>query len=196
MRQVLGKWHPKWTVTKFHDTDDTVAKWKANGHSAFETAIVFKDKVFEIKKFEFNGLTQTGANLIWNLLINNLTTIPFNNVNARLGASADTTAFFETQTNLNPSNSSTYYMQIMDAGYPQISASPGTQLIFESTFNSTTALMEWQSFGVDNDGIDGPGTTITSYFPNTIGLLNRYVQDVGTKVAGDTWILTLVLEIT
>ena len=193
VRQLLGKWHPKWTITKFHDSDGSVAKFKADGHTAFEASVTFQDRLIAIEKFEFNGLTLTGANLLWNIFTGNVATFPFSNANTRLGVSTDTTGFFSAQTNLNPSGSATFFMQLMDAGYP---TPPTTQAVFEATFDSSTANFGWQSFGLDNDATDGAGNVITSYASGVRGLLNRYVQDMGTKVFGDTWILSLVLEIT
>lgn len=189
----LGHWHPKWKVTKFHDETGIIEDWKKFGHSAEETIQAFPDEFTEVKEFEFNGLTQTGLNILWQLLIGNGATTPFNNTNARLGVSNDQTAFFNTQTNLNPTGSADFYMQLMDSGYPQVSS---VDVIFEATFGSSIANQEWLSFGVDNDGVDGAGDVITSYSPTIIGLLNRYLFDIGTKVDGDIWILTLMLEIT
>jgi len=191
--RLLGHWHPKWTITKFHDSDGAVAKWKAQGHTAFEASVTFQDRLVEIKKFEYNGVTQTGANLLWNLFTDIGGASPFSNANTRLGVSTDSTGFFNTQTNLNPSGLAAFYMQLMDATFP---LPPTTQVVFEATFDMNTANFHWQSFGVDNDAIDGAGDVITSYSPGTIGLVNREVVDQGTKVLGDTWILSLILEVT
>jgi hypothetical protein len=137
-----------------------------------------------------DGLTDSGITIMWNVLIGD-NAVVFSNANCRLGVSTDTTGFSaSTQSNLNPSGSATYFMQAIDATFPKVS---GQQCSWEATFDGNTANFVWNSFGVDNDAVDGVGTTITSY-DTTRGLLNRFVSFQGIKPLGQTWILTLVIE--
>jgi len=95
--------------------------------------------------------------------------------NAELGVGDGTTPEDPTQTDLVGSNI-TYVG--MDSGYPQIS---GQTVIFRSTFDANTANYSWQEFSVRHKV--------------TLINLNRKVEDKGTKVAGETWILELQITL-
>jgi len=99
----------------------------------------------------------------------------FDNTNAELGVGDGTTAEDPTQTDLVGSN---VVYQPMDSGYPTISNQTVT---FRATFDENTANFSWQEFSVRHKV--------------TLINLNRKVEDKGTKVAGETWILELSITL-
>lgn len=185
--------HPSWRITKFglpkSGSPTEVAEFKRkNGLAATK------------KEYGYCLITETplisdplltvGMGILWNLVIGGGDT-PFSNTNARLGVSSDSTAFNASQTTLDTTGSGNMYMQLIDPTFPIVS---GNQTSWEATFDGFTWNEDWQSFGVDNDAVDGAGNVVTSYDGLTIGLLNRLVEDEGTKPSGQTWILTLIIQ--
>jgi len=140
-------------------------------------------------RFAPNGLLNGGITVMWNILIG-ANVVVFSNTNCRLGVSTDNTAFTASQSNLNPSGLATFYMQVIDALFPAVS---GQQCSWEATYDGSTANFHWFSFGVDNDAVDGAGSSIASYGA-TRALFNRFVSDQGTKPMGQTWVLILVID--
>lgn len=121
------------------------------------------------------GLTNAGRNFIAQAIMNDSPTF-FDNANAYLAVGNGTTAFDATQTDLQGSNKTRIGM---DTGYPTRS---NNVLTFKSTFDGNTANHDWDEWGVANASSAGT-------------LLNRMVEDNGTKVSGQTWVLEVDLTI-
>lgn len=180
-----------WRVTKFNDPDGAVAKYKKEGHTLVQTIMKFSDRLSGVNFFGPNGITTNGATIQWNIMTGTPGYTSFDIHGARLGVSDDVTAFDPSQTVINPASGPNIYFQLIDPAFPQIS---GNIVSWEATYDGGTANFDWNSFGVDNDGGDGAGTSTGSYSAGTIGLYNRYVSAQGTKTLGSTWVLTLSIQ--
>ena len=184
--------NPSWKVTRFgvpkSGSFTEIADYKKQ-YGLEATKKEYEYALVNETEFAPNGLTTSGVFIMWNILIGVNTSL-FSTANARLGVSTDTTEFSSSQVNLNPSGTATFFMQAIDATFPQVN---GNQCSWEATFNGSTGNFTWNSFGVDNDMADGTGNNITSY-GTTRGLLNRFVSFQGTKPLGQTWVLTLIIQ--
>lgn len=179
-----------WEIFRFKDEDGAVAAFKKAGHSATEVALRFPERLITTSEFGPNGLTDSYKPIGWSLVIGAAGQVPYSNANSRLGVSTDSTGFDHSQSNLNPSGLATFYMQLIDPTFPIIA---GDQVKWEATFDGNTANFSWNSFGVDNDAIDGAGPNIASY-GSARALMNRFVVDQGTKVLTQTWVISLVIQ--
>lgn len=101
---------------------------------------------------------------------------PFNSTNARIGVGDGTTAFSNSQTDLQGTNK---YRKGMDSGYPQRS---GSTMTFQATFGGTEANFAWNEWGVFNAASGGV-------------MLNRKVESLGTKASGSTWIFQVQITL-
>lgn len=102
----------------------------------------------------------------------------WNNANAYLGVGDSTTAFVNTQTDLQAATNKTRVA--MMATYPSRSANAIT---FQSSFGSAVANYAWQE--------------VACFNASTAGImLFRFVQSLGTKASGSTWQLTVTETIT
>lgn len=109
----------------------------------------------------------------------------FDNTHARIGVGSSSTAAARTDTDLLGA-SKTY--DVMEAGFPTITAgdaSGGAKSTYKTVFGSTEANHDHKEWVVDNKASGTPGTKV----------LNRKVQDFGTKASGSTWTYTFELRI-
>lgn len=137
----------------------------------------------EVMRVHDNLLVSGGINLLLLHLIGdtNITAYGSGTANLRVGdnstaaTSGDADLMASSNVDSNP----------MDSGYPTVLAN---KVSWRSTYGSSEANFTWNEVGVVNDA----GT------PNlgTIRLLNRKVQNFGTKASGSTWTLTLEILIT
>lgn len=95
----------------------------------------------------------------------------FAHANARICVGDGSTAAVKSQTDLQGSNT---LRKLVDTSYPTRS---GKVLTFQATFGSSNANFHWQEWGIANSS---SGAT----------LLNRKVEDMGTKESGESWIAT------
>ena len=192
MSHPSGDWkgHPVWSIYRFRDEDGKVAAFTQAGSNATLAQKLFADRLVSSTVAEGNLLLNGGITIMWSNI--GTTGTQFNAANSRLGVGTDGTGANATQTQLNPSVPGSVYYQVADATYPQIS---GQTIIYQATFPSTAANFLWQEFGVDNDAVDGNGSSIAHYSPGVIGLMNRLVVSQGTKVASQTWILQLSIAL-
>lgn len=95
---------------------------------------------------------------------------PFNNANAYIGVGDGTTAFANTQTDLQGTNK---FRKKVDTGYP---TRAGNVVMFQTTFQGTEANFTWNEWGVFNAASGGT-------------MLNRKVESLGTKASGAIWVL-------
>lgn len=169
-----GKWHCKWRVEKFFNTEeqDIIGK--------------IPDEVFED---EGNLLMNGGVSCLFQSLIGNGTGTAaqtltfFNNANAYIGVGDSNTAAAATQTDLQAASNKT--RQGMVATYPQHTdgTTSGSQTItFQATFGTSAANYAWQEWAVFNGSSGGR-------------MLNRAVSAMGTKASGSTWTITATITI-
>ncbi|RKD22459.1 hypothetical protein SAMN02745883_00686 [Caminicella sporogenes DSM 14501] len=102
--------------------------------------------------------------------------IPFNNSNAKIGVGDGDTAFAATQTDLTGTNK---FRKGMDTGYP---IRDGNTITFRATFGGDEANFAWKEWGVFNAASGGV-------------MLNRVVDNNGTKLQGQTWTFTVTITI-
>ena len=131
---------------------------------------------YNITEFEGNLLLNEGIQLLEDLLIGAGGTT-YANANAYLGVGDSSTAAVATQTDLQASTNKKYVA--MDATYPSRASQTIT---WRSTFTSANGNFAWAEFTVGNGAAGGDN-------------LNRKVSDQGTKVVGQTWVLSLTLVI-
>lgn len=122
------------------------------------------------------GLTTVGRDFIAGAITGHETTL-FNSTNAHIGVGDSSAAFAAAQTDLQGTNK---LRKPMDATYPQRT---NNQLTFKATFGAADANWTWNEWGVFNAASDGV-------------MLNRKVENLGTKASGSTWVLTVTLTIT
>jgi hypothetical protein len=121
------------------------------------------------------ALTTAGRNLIAGAIIGSATV--FSNANARIGVGDSTAAFAAAQTDLQAASNK--FRKGMDVGYPTVATNV---LTFKSTFGGTEANFAWQEWGVFNAASGGT-------------MLNRLVENNGTKLNGQTWVFEVQLTI-
>ncbi len=131
---------------------------------------------YEVAEFDGNVLLDEGINEMLLLIIGDAAPTPYNNSNAQLGVGNSSTAAASTQTDLQGGSTA---WKAMDDGYPTVS---GNVLTFKSTFGSTDANFAWEEFSVRNGSSRNKN-------------LNRKVESKGTKASGETWVLTLTIEL-
>jgi len=120
------------------------------------------------------ALTNAGRNEIAAALIGEGT--PFNNSNARIGVGDGDTTFIATQTDLTGANK---FRKGMDTGYP---IRDSNTITYRATFGSDEANFTWKEWGVFNAATGGV-------------MLNRLVDNNGTKLSGQTWAFTVTITI-
>jgi hypothetical protein len=96
----------------------------------------------------------------------------FANANARLAVGDSSTAAAASQTDLQAATNK--LRKAMDATFPSRSSQT---LTFKSTFATGDANFAWNEWGIANSS---SGAT----------MLNRKVESMGTKSAGQTWVMT------
>ena len=132
-----------------------------------------KGKSYERIRFEENELTNEGINELTTVLGSEASGVKFDNANANLivgtgvgaAAPADTEATFTAGVKAG-----------MMVGYPTYGTDQG--ITWKAAFTELVANQAWQEFGVLNADTAGK-------------LLNRKVEDQGTKVEGQIWELEL-----
>lgn len=136
---------------------------------------------FETVSFEENIALNTGKAEILNLVLGGSAN-HFDSTNTRLGVGDSNTAAANTQTDLQAATNKTYVA--CDSTWPKLATTTTTNDTFEAkaTFASGDANYSWQEFVIKNNA-----SSIC---------LNRKVSDQGTKVSGQTWVLTLRLQAT
>jgi hypothetical protein len=177
---------PTWTIHRFNDEDGKIGEATKNGMSAELASKLFADKFVGKSTVEGNLLLDGGITIMWTLIATTGTQFDFGN--SRLGVGDDSTAANSAQDQLNPTVSGNVRFNLIDGGFPIVTAQT---VAYQATYASSEANFDWNEFGVDNDQADGAGTSIASYSTGVIGLMNRLVSSQGTKISGQTWILTL-----
>jgi len=182
-----AQFHATWTLFKFDDPTDEVARFTASGHSAQEAIERFPERFLQKKVIGENLLLNNGITVLLNLLIGAGGQTSFANTNNRLGVGDSNTAANASQTGLQAATN--HYWQMADGSYPSVSSQTVT---FQSTFAGGVANYAWNEYVADNDGAAGSTSTAPTY-SSTIVALNRLVSAQGTKTSGQTWILQLAI---
>ncbi len=100
----------------------------------------------------------------------------YDNANAYIGVGNSNTAFSAAHTDLQGASK---FRKAMDATYPQSAAGAMT---FRATFGTSEANFAWEEWGVFNHASAGT-------------MMNRVVQNNGTKVGTETKQLTVTLTL-
>lgn len=127
------------------------------------------------------GLGQLGPSIIASYLCGEAATnyAYFNNANTYIGVGDSSTAYANTQTDLQASSNKT--RKAMDATYPSRS---GSVITYRSTFGTSDANYAWNEVGIFNAASAGQ-------------MLTRDVPSVslGTKPNTQSWQLTVTLTL-
>jgi hypothetical protein len=165
--------------------------WEVNKYKADSIQIVNEQLIepYETIKREGNLLLHGGASAMWEFMLGNGTLAAgsslafFNGTNSYIAVGTSTAPATASQTNLQAGTAaSARAYGTMETGYPQHTdgnGSANSQISFKSTFESAVAIFPWNEWAVLN------GTA------NTSRVLNRKVDYIGTKQAGETWEITI-----
>jgi hypothetical protein len=122
-------------------------------------------------------LTNAGRDFIAQAIIDDSPTF-FDNDTARIGVGDSNAAFAVGQTDLQAGANK--IRKEMEASYPQRAANV---LTFRSVYAALEANFVWNEWGVFNDPAAGV-------------MLNRKVENLGTKTSAAVWQLTVTLTVT
>ena len=148
-------------------------KWRIIKYSSQEAKN--KEVILEIKEIDGNILCNEGINEILKTISSSEGT-KYDNTNAYLIVGTGETSAQATDTE---GTFTAGVKQGMVEGYPQ--AGSDQKITWKASYDGTTANQDWKEFGVLNAETSGK-------------LLNRKVDNQGTKIEGQVW--ELELEIT
>lgn len=137
-------------------------------------------KPFDRSVFHENVLLDEGITELLNLAVGTTSAVPWNQTNAYLGV-GNSTASSGLSTLTELVSTAPAYVQC-STGYPTVSNQTVT---WQAAYTSGVANFAWREFTVRNSA------TTTGAAKN----LNRRVSNQGTKVAGQTWTLSLAVTI-
>lgn len=186
------KWHAEYKLEKWEIPAD-VAGLIAELSGAEQISFL-QDEGFsaaEVIEREGNLLMYGGVSALWQALIGNGTATAgqaltyFNNAQAALGVGDSTTAAVATQTDLV---AATNKLRVgMDATFPthtDATTSGAATITFKASFSSAQANWVWNEWGVFNSSTAATGR-----------MLNRKVENLGTKTSAGAWALTITLTL-
>lgn len=168
-----------------------VEKWNVEDYHA-------GGKPYAVEETEGNILTYGGADVMWLGLKAGLSASTglkntyFNNANAAILVGDSTTAAAATQTDLIATSESTNRcVKGMEATFPThttgAAGSTSSKMLFKSVFSSAFGNFAWREWGIGNH--------LSSTLPYPGRLLNRKVQNLGTKTSAGVWALTITLSL-
>ena len=160
-------WEARWRLEKRHEDIDSFGGSSEEFHERFEP--------YEVIEGEGNILVNAGIQLMLDLLIGAGGTV-YSNANAHIGVGDSTTAAAAGQTDLQAATNK--LRKAMEATYPSRASQT---LTFRSVFGSSDANWDWEEWAIFNASSSGT-------------MLNRKVQDFGTKTTG-SWTLTVTVTI-
>lgn len=135
---------------------------------------------YEILESVGNLLMTQGANDLWTALTTAAglgSGSAYTNANSAIGVGDSTTVEAVGQTDLQAATNKVRVA--MNATYPIVSTNTCQ---FQSTFGTGTGNFQWQEWGIFNNVSGGH-------------MLNRKVQNNGTKASGSTWTFTVTLTL-
>ncbi len=177
----------RWTIDKFEDPTGKIARYLQKGHSIEEAMRKFGGFLGHVDAGK-NLMVNGGITVMLDLLIAAAGQTSFANGNSRLTVGTSSTAAAATNSTLTAFS----FGQGCDATYPQVS---GQTVTFRITVAGGNGNVSWQEFGADNyAGTSGTGYTTTSpTYTSVLVLLNHLVSNQGTKISGQSWILSLTI---
>jgi hypothetical protein len=146
---------------------------------------------YDVLEWDGNMLVHGGVSTIWQCLIGAGTGTAgqantfFNTANAAIGVGDSTTAATAVQTDLQAATNK--LRKVVDTGYPEHTPGTGSTnktIRFRATFDTTQANWSWQEAAVFNSPTLGTGR-----------MLNRKVQDMGTKTNASSFQITFDISI-
>ena len=162
-----------------HEPVQWRCRWKVE---KYEGEVRPGARPYEVIEDEGNLLLYGGASALWHRLTGGTTVTAFDASNAHLGVGDGTTAEAPTQTDLQ---GTIKVRKPMDATYPQHSdgtTAGAASVTFRSTFGTSDANFAWREWGLFNAATGGR-------------MLNRRVEDLGTKSSAASWVLTVTLSL-
>jgi len=174
--QDVYSWKTKWVIDKFNDLNGEIAEFLRRGGLVEEAVKIFGNYLGR-HEFLGNVMLNEGIQAIWDLCAGLGTITKWDNTNARTGVGDSSAAENATQTGLQGTNKT---WKAMDTGYPSRS---NQTVSWRSTYGSADANYTWAEF------------TIVNAADDTGQNLNRKVSSQGTKVSGQTWVLTIQITL-
>lgn len=177
-----GKWKTRWTIKKF------LGDYPGMASDEIEAAGV---EPFEVLEIDGNCLLNDGINsIIWPAVVGSLAA-PLNGTDGCMGVGDSSTAAAASQTGLQANSN---HLWVLLTATPTVGSSQ--QLVASATFSSAQANWVWNEIcvGVTSTPSSLPANSQTP--PATAHVLNRLVQNLGTKASGTTWTgqLTITLS--
>jgi hypothetical protein len=155
------------------DSGKHATLWKINRWLSEED---FKNAApYNTSEFDGNIFVNAGLNLLWTILCGGAGTA-YSHANAYIAVGTNATGAVATDVALGTESARV----AMDTSYPTYGTSQ--QAVFRSTFDSSTANVHWQEFGVFN-AVSG------------VTMLNHKISDQGTKTAGQVWQVSCTITI-
>lgn len=194
------RWTPVATISKYGlDIVETLTR--RFGHEPTGADLAMLARTEGLKPDETivvvgNQLTDAGRNRICNLIIGTASTPAFNASQSIVGVGSSTTAFAGSQTAMGGDGSTTtaYYQGTDSGATPTQTGGTGT-ISASATFQTGNANFHWNEWGwIIGTGTITPGGTLASVATSPL-LLNRKVQDLGTKASGTIWTLAATITI-
>ncbi len=168
-----AKWRAHWSIKKF------LGDYPGMAAEEIEAAGVVPYEVLEI---DGNCLLNDGINaIILPAVVGSLAT-PLNGTDGCMGVGDSSTAAGPTQTGLV---AGTNHLWVLLSATPTVGSSQ--QLVASATFSSAQANWVWNEIcvGVTSTPASLPANSAAP--PATAHVLNRLVQNLGTKASGTTW---------
>lgn len=162
-----GLWHARTRLEKY---EGDIAEFDP-------VEFLRRRRPYEVIEDEGNLLVNAGINALEQLLAGTGSPTAFNAANAYIGVGDSSTAASAAQTDLQASSNK--LRKAMDSTYPLQASQVMT---WKATFASADANFAWAEWAVFNAAAAGT-------------MLNRKVQDNGTKAAGSSWAFTVTVTI-
>ena len=169
----ICKHDTKWVIHKFKDPSGEIGKALSAGMPLEAAKAKYPGAFVETVPVDGNLLLNEGIQEFIDIICGLATPTKFDNLNAYIGVGDGVTAAAATNVGLVGTNK-TYAP--MDAGYP---ARSNQTAEWRSTFGSASANHAWKEFTVANGGSDASKN------------LNRKLDDKGTKVSGESWVVAV-----
>lgn len=167
-------WRTNWRIDKFHDPDNVVADMLQKGASIAQVMKQFPEAFIITEEWEKNVALNEGLQELIDIIIGAGAPTKWDNANAYIGVGDSNAATGPTQTALQAAANKLW--NAMDATYPQRAAQVAE---WRSTFASADANYAWEEYTVVN-AADDAGKN-----------LNRCIASKGTKVSGESWVLSV-----
>lgn len=141
------------------------------------------DSTFEI---EGNIVVELGANVLLDRLTDATPTYAvYDNTNALIGVGTSAASPAFSQTDLQAANNaSNRHYAAMEAGFPSPSPPTDGVITFEAEFGTSAANFAWREF------VLARGTAGAGGSGSADSILNRRVEDRGTKTSSEEWLVT------